>query len=386
MNRPASVLITLMLSTLVALAPAPAAAITADYSHTPVLMIHGYFVVDDAGDATWSNFRKRLVADGWPDEYIYTPSFKDVRGCNEDHVNEIEAWVEDFRARTYSDKIDIVCHSFGCLNTLSWLKERCGVNRVRQYVGLAGAVHGTIVACADQALNISCAGKQMCIDTGTDGWKSNQLIVDENACDETPGDVQYTAVWTPYDEIIIPATGGQMIGANNVKIQTPFVEHGGIFLCDECYADMKAGLLGSGMNTDGPSWSCYPTCTPPEPEPVPEPVPEAATDTGAATDVSEQDVPAALDPGPADAPTPDLTPANDPGTAPDLEPDRAPTDDVPALDTPLADQPSTTADEIPAPRPKSSGCTAGADSSMTGLWFGLSMLVFGVARRRRLRS
>lgn len=343
------------------LAPAPAAAadpVQADYSRTPLLFIHGYFVVSRAGDATWTNFKKRAIEQGWPEEYIRTPSFQDVRGCNEDHVNEIDAWVEELRAKTGSDKVDIVCHSFGCLNTLSWLKERCGVNRVRQMVSLAGAVHGTWIACADDLVGLSCAGHQMCIGMGEGAWQENPLLVEKNACDETPGDVGYTVVWSTYDEIIRPPSGSQMAGARNIEVETDWVEHGGIFLCDECWQHVYDALMGpGGLNEDGPNWDCLaPECWPPwvadplpevveaaeplpepSPEPVPEPVVEAAVET--APEVAEV----------ADAAEP----------APEPVPDRGTADVPPAPDAvDVATDPGTADADVPLPPRKSGGCSA----------------------------
>ena len=367
--------------------PTPAAAVQADYSRTPILMIHGYFVISNAGDATWSNFRRRLVQDGWPEEYIATPSFADVRGCNEDHVNEIEAWVEDLRKRTYADRIDIVCHSFGCLNTLTWLKERCGVNRVRQFVGLAGAVHGTWVACADDLVGLSCAGHQMCIPMGEDRWRDNELLVQVNACDETPGDTQYTTIWSDYDEIIRPPVGSQLAGARNIEVETALVEHGGIFLCDECFQHVLDALKSGGANDDGPGWDCIPGCAPPE---VTDPAPEAGEEAGEAPDEAARDAVAEeADPGiaeiAADAPFPDL--AGDPGVA-EPPPERALETveaDVSSADD-AAEDAVDAPEDVPLPVKTSSGCTAGppgAGAGFPALLLAAWMLATGARRARR---
>jgi pimeloyl-ACP methyl ester carboxylesterase len=350
-----------------------------------VLLIHGYFVIANAGDATWTTFRKNLIQDGWPEEYLFTPSFQDVRGCNEDHVNEIEAWVEDIRAKTGWDKIDIVCHSFGCLNTLTWLKERCGVNRVRQFVAMAGAVHGTWVACADDVVGLSCAGHQMCIKTGQDGWKSNDLLVQVNACDETPGNVGYTTVWSTYDEIIRPPEGCQMAGARNIEVATKFVEHGGIFLCDECYGHVKSALTDGGLNEDGPGWGCFPQCIPPE---VADPPPEVAEEADVpAVDAAGEvpDVPAidAAEVAPEDLPATDV--ATDDGGTPDRSPDAATGDEGVTADGPAGDAPDAAAD-VPAPARKSGGCSVGAAGTATGVPFALllalAMLAFAAPSLR----
>lgn len=405
----AATLLAAALGTVLILAPRAAAAITADYDRTPVLFLHGYFVIRDAGTFTWATMKKNLIEDGWPEEYIATPSFEDVRGCNEDHITEIETWVEKLRKDTGSERIDIVCHSFGCLNTLSWLKAKCGVNRVRQYVGLAGAVHGTLVACADALLKISCAGEQMCIGTGEDGWKDNELIANANACDETPGDVQYTSVWSDYDEIIRPPSGSEMAGARNIEVATKWVEHGGIFLCDECYGHLRTALLEGGANDDGPSWPCLPDCIPPEvADPVPEDVPDSTGDApdlpdgdeaiqpaDEAPDALTPDVPEiATDPGPVtdeaedlpegegpDALSPDVPEiATDPGRLADEDTD-LPADYGTLAEATLPDQPAV---DNGGPAKRGSGCGAGATAEGPGGFLqGLAcLLLMALARRR----
>jgi MYXO-CTERM domain-containing protein len=361
--------------------PARSVAEQADYTRPPVLLVHGYFVMDQAGTFTWSPFKKRLIADGWPEEYLYAPSFDDVTGCNEDHVEEIEAWVETIRKKEKVDKVDIVCHSFGCLNTLTWLKQRCGIHRVRQFVGLAGAVHGTRVACVDP---FTCAAEQMCIPLfGDDSWKDNALLTAVHGCDETPGDVMYTSIWSDYDQIIRPPSGSILAGARNFEVDTPWVEHATIFMADECYARVKEALLGAGgLNEDGPGWACVPeACRPAAPEPVPE-GPDGGGDEAVPPEAVEE-VPdvaeAALDAGTGDLPDVADAPAGDPPTGTDrggvVDPGVAPDPDP--ADPGVADDPGTPV----APR-SAKGCTAGqaAGPAPFGLLLGV---VAGLLRRRR---
>lgn len=361
-----------------------ASAQTADYRRPPVLLVHGYFVVDQAGTFTWTSFKRKMIADGWPEEYLWTPSFVDVRGCNEDHVNEIEAWVEAIRKREKVDRIDIVCHSFGCLNVLTWLKERCGVHRVRQFVALAGAAHGTRVACAEP---FSCAADQMCIPLfGEESWKENDLLVAIHGCDETPGDVMYTSIWSEWDEIIRPPSGSILAGARNIEVDTSLVGHAGIFMVDECYAAVKEALLGAGgLNDDGPGWECVPeACRPAAPEPVPEgpdadgdeavppeavePVPDVAEEV---LDAGTGDLPVVPDAPAVDAPAGgDRGGVVDPGGAPDPGP----------ADPGAADDPGTPV----APR-LAKGCAAGGAAGPAPVWLLLAAFL-GWAWRRRERA
>ncbi len=260
-----------------------------DYTRTPVLMVHGYFPVPAAGWVTWSNFRNRLIDDGWPEEYVYAPQFADTTGCDPDHAREISAWVDELRSATGFDKINIVAHSEGGLNTMYYLRFFCGVNKVESFVGLAIAVHGTRIACVDL---VSCGAEEMCIGKGEEGWTENPTLVAVNDCDETPGDVLYTSIWSEYDEIIIPQEGSMLAGARNIELETEFVEHGLIFVVDESFEYLKDAFKNrSGQNTDGPGWNCIDYCVLPEtsddPEGPPEFVESAEFDSETAGDVAE---------------------------------------------------------------------------------------------------
>ncbi|HNZ02511.1 MAG TPA: hypothetical protein PLY68_11180 [Myxococcota bacterium] len=266
-----------------------AQAVEPDYTRTPVLMVHGYFPVAAADWVTWGSFRNRLIEDGWPEEYVYAPQFADTTGCDPDHAREISAWVDELRSATGFDKINIVAHSEGGLNTMYYLRFFCGVNKVESFVGLAIAVHGTKVACFDF---VSCGAEEMCIGNGEDGWTENPTLVAVNDCDETPGDVLYTSIWSEYDEVIIPQEGSELAGARNIELEAILVEHGLIFLVDESFNYLKDALKNrSGLNTDGPGWNCIDYCVLPEtsddPEGPPEFVESAEFDSETTGDVAE---------------------------------------------------------------------------------------------------
>ncbi len=286
---------------------------TADYTRTPVLMVHGWFVTDLAGVATWATMKRNLVEDGWPEEYLDTPSFEDVRGCDPEHAVEIAGWVEALRARTGTDRVDILAHSEGALNTLYYLKKLCGVHRVRKVVSLAGAYHGTVVACLDP---FSCGAAEMCIPSTPDGWKQNEVLADLLACDETPGDVLYTTIWSPWDEVIIPQEGGALAGAEVIQIQTPFTEHGGILVSDESYGYVRDALLSSGANEDGPGWECLPGCAPPAADMAPE-MPDFERPGGDDLGIEARITTEAPWPGPDRGPEAPEVAQGDPPTGPD---------------------------------------------------------------------
>jgi len=265
LHRPASLLLALVI--LCSSSPLSAA----DYAKDPVLMVHGYFLPDFA---TWASIEGKLVDDGWPAEFLFGQTFDSVVGCNPSHGEAVAASVDMIREVTGRDKVDLLTHSMGGLDCRYYIKYLCGYKYVKDVVMLAGANHGSVIACLDP---LSCGAEQMCIDSG-DAWADNPFLADLNACDATPGDeILYTSIWTEFDEIIVPQEGSELPGAVNHELDS-FAAHGTILLSDEAYQWVKAGLDGGGANDVGPDGEgpCVTVCEDPA-EPGPETV-EATPD------------------------------------------------------------------------------------------------------------
>jgi len=214
----------------------------------PVLMVHGYFL---PGGATWLVLKNRLIAAGWPKDYVMNPSFDNVVGCNPEHAQKIAQWVNELKAKTGADKVNLVAHSMGALDVRYYIKYLCGYKNVNKVVNIAGANHGTTVACVDM---LSCGASEMC--RKSDDWKGNDFLRNINACDETPGDILYTSIWSPSDEIIRPPESSILDGAENIKIHTKLVGHGRILTISETGDLVIKALKEGGANDNGPGLNC----------------------------------------------------------------------------------------------------------------------------------
>jgi triacylglycerol lipase len=286
----------LFLLLLLLLSP-PAAAIEPDYSKDPVVMVHGYFL-GDVGSWTW--MKSRLVQEGWPPEYLYSFQFKDVFGCNPDHGHELKAVVDKALAETGREKVDLLCHSMGCVDGRYFVKFLCGYEVVRDFVSIAGAHKGSVMGCLEP---FSCGAEAMCVGPQEGAWMQSDFFLPLNWCDITPGKaIRYTSIWTPLDEIIVPQENSIIEGAWNVKLQA-LAEHGLILANEETATHVIAGLNGAGTNDNLPTAPppCVTLCTlPDEPEPPPEepvesvePVPDVVEAPGEI--VPESDLPPAPD-------------------------------------------------------------------------------------------
>jgi triacylglycerol lipase len=235
----------------------------------PVLLVHGYFL----SEATWISLKGRLVDAGWPEDFVHIIEFDDVYGCNPGHAMELDAKVDEVLAATGRDKLDIVAHSMGAIDSRWWIKNLCGYQRVRDWVSLGGASHGSIVACADF---MNCGAEDMCIPIGADAWKENDFLAALNDCDETAGDdIRYTSIWTEFDEIITPSKGSKLKGARNIEVDA-LVGHALILTSKEAAEYVMEALLGSGKNDNVPTGAgpCVQLCGDDIPEPEPEPLVE----------------------------------------------------------------------------------------------------------------
>lgn len=227
---------------IVLLLPIAPAAAEPDYSKDPVLFVHGYFL-GDAG--TWSYLKKRLVEQGWPEEYLFSFQFDDVFGCNPKHGEEIEAHAQELMAWTGRDRFDIVCHSMGCVDSRWWIRHMCGYGRVNDFVSIAGANQGSVVACLEP---MSCGADQLCVGSGEGAWKDNLFLLELNECDMTPYDpIRYTSIWTSLDEIVVPSTNAVLDGAVNIEVEA-VVGHALILSNEETVGHLVAALDGGGKN------------------------------------------------------------------------------------------------------------------------------------------
>lgn len=121
------------------------------YDLTPVLLVHG----SGLSSRSWSGFVDHLVAGGYPREYvaavdIVPPDLSNVRAA-EDVIAPAAAALLAAAATAARaagavepapGRIDLVGHSMGAFSS-RWYAARVAPERVRTWIGLAGANHGS---------------------------------------------------------------------------------------------------------------------------------------------------------------------------------------------------------------------------------------------------
>jgi triacylglycerol esterase/lipase EstA (alpha/beta hydrolase family) len=105
----------------------------------------------------------------------------------------------------------IVGHSQGGMMPRYFVKTLGGAAKVDDLIGLSPSNHGTDLAASgwDQPLCMACRQQAA----------GSEFLTELNAGDETPGDVDYTAIQTRYDEVVTPYTSAFLAGATNVLLQ-----------------------------------------------------------------------------------------------------------------------------------------------------------------------
>src|SRR5262249_55724947 len=132
-------------------------------------------------------------------------------------ARELRAFVDRVLARTHARRVSIVGHSAGGLMPRYYIRFLGGAKRVDDLVGLAPPTHGPQNLRALQGAWLGCTA---CGQQFAWGWR---LLAALNAADQPPPPVDYTAVQTRYDAVVVPYTSAFLDGpaarVTNVVLQ-----------------------------------------------------------------------------------------------------------------------------------------------------------------------
>lgn len=127
----------------------------ADFGRTPVLFVHGHGL----GPNDWDELAAHLRSQGYPNAYLYAVEIQPNKLGNIEAAQRFVARAADKllaaagdaarvaeHAGMAPDQLDIVAHSMGAVSS-RWYVAKVSPERVRTWVGIAGANHGTNSLC-----------------------------------------------------------------------------------------------------------------------------------------------------------------------------------------------------------------------------------------------
>jgi triacylglycerol esterase/lipase EstA (alpha/beta hydrolase family) len=154
------------------------------------------------------------------------------------------ALVDQVRAQTGASRVDLVGHSQGGLVARYYVKNLGGSAMVDRVISLGAPHYGTAVANLVAFFGFgNCAGVVACQQMAIGSSFLNNL----NAGPDVISPVEYTNIYTAYDELVQPAANATLKdGATNVKVQSQcwlrVVGHVGLILDGTVYDGVHDAL------------------------------------------------------------------------------------------------------------------------------------------------
>jgi hypothetical protein len=234
-----------------------------DYNKNPVILIHGLGL----DSTSWSDLKRFLIKSGYPPAYIKAVDLKPNDGANisaaENQIAPaVEALIQSLNELKIPEskkiaKVDIVSHSMGALSS-RWYTAKMRPERVRIWISLAGANHGSDVACklnspgaSDSCPAFAKHAKDSLIQVELNGGLGNPNIdetpfgigLDKDQVKRIPPQqdkkILYFTMRIEPDKWIKPESSAEIDGASGVDIKIPksvsAVEtSNGNFLLEKC--------------------------------------------------------------------------------------------------------------------------------------------------------
>jgi triacylglycerol lipase len=177
--------------------------------HEPIVFVHGW----NSTGATWDTMKSRFAADGWSASELNAWTYNTAQS-NATTAGQLAAFIDDVRARTGTEQVDLITHSMGSLSSRYYLKNLDSTGKVDEWVSLGGPNHGT--QSANGCFQISCVEMR----------PGSTFLTNLNRGDETPGVFRYGTFWSDCDGVIYPADSTVLSGAVNTNVGC--VTHSGL--------------------------------------------------------------------------------------------------------------------------------------------------------------
>ncbi|SFC56314.1 triacylglycerol lipase [Bacillus sp. OV322] len=179
-------------------------------THDPVIFIHGA----GGNSSNFNSIKNYLKTQGWSDDELYSIEMADKTGNSLNNARQLAPFVDEVLKKTGKSKVDIIGHSAGGINTLTYILNGGG-SKVNDVVTLGSP---------------------------------NKFITSKAPASTDPKHkIRYTSIYSTSD-IVVPAWLSTLQGAKNVQISG--VDHVGLIVNSKVNALIKEGLNGGGTNSN----------------------------------------------------------------------------------------------------------------------------------------
>ncbi|WP_434752996.1 esterase/lipase family protein [Paenibacillus amylolyticus] len=167
-------------------------------ARTPIVFVHGL----TGSDSNFALIERYLRGEGWSSDELFAMDLPSKAGNQLLNSAAISRFVDDVLRQTGHTKVHIVAHSMGGANSLYYILNRGGIDKVDKLITLGGA---------------------------------NRLTTNR-----APSGVKVTSIYSTSDTIVSPALS-RLDGANNISIN--LVSHIGLLYNSRVNALIKAALI-----------------------------------------------------------------------------------------------------------------------------------------------
>lgn len=188
-------------------------------THNPIILIHGYMM----RGLVMYPIKRRLNKDGYKNVYLstYSPPWLNI----DNFSLQLKDKVEFVKKETGAEKVDLICHSMGGLVALNYINNLDGAKSVNRLIALGTPFGGSKL----WSFSIGRCGKEM--KPGSEFLKKVSV---------PPADIKTTAIYTTFDEMVIPYEFSKLEGVNNIEMN--YIGHVGLLFDSKVYKNVRESL------------------------------------------------------------------------------------------------------------------------------------------------
>lgn len=185
----------------------------------PIILVHGYMM----RGLVMYPIKRRLNKDGYKNVYLFTysPPWLNI----DDFSRQLRDKIEFVKKERGIEKVDLICHSMGGLVALNYINNLDGVKNVNRLITLGTPFGGSKL----WSFSIGRCGKEM---------KPVSEFLKKLSV-PTAG-VKTTAIYTTFDEMVIPYEYSKLVGANNIGMN--YIGHVGLLFDSKVYKNVRESL------------------------------------------------------------------------------------------------------------------------------------------------